>query len=78
MSTAWSILGLLLVLIGLLIYISFRKAIFEQVVTNINIYSNSSAQVSNQHVIIPDSFPHCKNPNNKRIRLCEWCESQIC
>ena len=21
--------------------------------------------------------PHCKNPNTKRIRLCEWCGEQI-
>jgi uncharacterized membrane protein YhaH (DUF805 family) len=26
---------------------------------------------------IPDVCPHCKNPNNRRTRLCEWCGSQI-
>lgn len=26
---------------------------------------------------IPDSYPHCKNPNSKRIRSCEWCGNQI-
>ena len=24
-----------------------------------------------------DICPHCKNPNTKRIRLCEWCGNQI-
>ncbi len=28
-------------------------------------------------IIIPDSCPHCKNPNTKKIRLCEWCGNQI-
>jgi hypothetical protein len=27
---------------------------------------------------IPDVCPICKNPNTKKIRLCEWCGSQIC
>jgi hypothetical protein len=26
---------------------------------------------------ISDICPHCKNPNTKRIRLCEWCGYQI-
>jgi hypothetical protein len=28
-------------------------------------------------VNIPDKCPHCKNPNTKKIRLCEWCGNQI-
>jgi hypothetical protein len=28
-------------------------------------------------LMIPDSCPHCKNPNTKKIRLCEWCGNQI-
>jgi len=27
--------------------------------------------------LIPEVCPHCKNPNTKRIRLCEWCGNQI-
>lgn len=27
--------------------------------------------------MIPDSCPHCKNPNTKKIRLCEWCGNRI-
>ena len=26
---------------------------------------------------IPGVCPHCKNPNTKKIRLCEWCGNQI-
>jgi len=26
---------------------------------------------------IPDFCPHCKNPNSKKIRICEWCDTQI-
>jgi hypothetical protein len=32
---------------------------------------------NNTQVIIPETCPHCKNPNTKRIRLCEWCGNQI-
>jgi len=28
-------------------------------------------------VNIPDVCPHCKNPNTKKTRLCEWCGNQI-
>ena len=28
-------------------------------------------------MIVPDVCQHCKNPNTKRIRLCEWCGNQI-
>ncbi len=26
---------------------------------------------------IPETCPHCKNPNTKKMRECEWCGSQI-
>ena len=32
---------------------------------------------NNQNIIIPDTCPHCKNPNTKKISLCEWCGNQI-
>ena len=77
MSAGWSVLGFLFGFIGLLIYIIARKPILNQEVANTNTYSSNSSQIPNQQVIIPDICPHCKNPNNKRIRLCEWCGSQI-
>jgi hypothetical protein len=36
--------------------------------------TNISESVSE---IIPDTCPHCKNPNTKKLRLCEWCGNQI-
>jgi uncharacterized membrane protein YhaH (DUF805 family) len=39
------------------------------------IEQNSTAD--NVSVIIPEICPHCKSPNAKRIRICEWCGSQI-
>lgn len=27
--------------------------------------------------VMPDTCPHCKNPNSKQIRICEWCGGQI-
>lgn len=28
-------------------------------------------------VNVPDVCPHCKSPNTKKIKLCEWCGNQI-
>ena len=33
---------------------------------------------SDDSIEIPDKCPNCKNPNTKKIRLCEWCGGQIC
>lgn len=30
-----------------------------------------------EKINIPDTCPHCKNPNTKKTRLCEWCANQI-
>jgi hypothetical protein len=27
--------------------------------------------------VLPDKCPHCKNPNTKLVRECEWCGNQI-
>ncbi len=40
--------------------------------------ANDEHQIDrNENFIIPETCPHCKNPNSKRIRLCEWCGNQI-
>jgi hypothetical protein len=28
-------------------------------------------------ILIPNTCPHCKNPNSKLVRECEWCGNQI-
>jgi hypothetical protein len=32
---------------------------------------------NNEIKLFPDTCPHCKSPNTKNIRLCEWCGNQI-
>ena len=27
---------------------------------------------------IATQCPHCKNPNTKKLRICEWCGNNIC
>lgn len=34
-------------------------------------------EVKEVKIDTPDTCPHCKNPNTKKIRLCEWCGNQI-
>ena len=70
---------IVLVMIRSIIYFLMRKP--KQILSeskdakqNINISAKQNSPVLN----IPDICPHCKNPNSKRIRLCEWCGNQIC
>ena len=78
MSQGWAFIAIVGV-IGLVIYLIARKPIS---VNNINqpIIPNNPilpTQNTSQAIIIPDTCPHCKNPNTKKIRLCEWCGYQI-
>jgi hypothetical protein len=78
MSQAWAILGII-GLIGLVIYLIARKPLLvnninQPIIQNTPILPNQNI---GQEIIIPDTCPHCKNPNTKKIRLCEWCGNQI-
>ena len=76
-----SALQLLIIIIILLIYLLKRR---PNSVKNNNIltknaeFPNNSEQAATENISIPETCPHCKNPNTKRIRLCEWCGEQIC
>jgi hypothetical protein len=79
MSRGWGLIGLL-GLIGLVIYLIVRKPILTHLNTSQKHMPDESTfaqQNKSQNLIIPDICPHCKNPNTKKIRLCEWCGSQI-
>jgi hypothetical protein len=68
-----------LTIIGLLFLIPFTtisplaKEIANHVKENCDNTDIQSVELSK----IPDTCPHCKNPNSKRIRSCEWCGHQI-
>ena len=76
-SRALSLLGFLLNLVGLGIYLIIRnkaKAKSSESVVDLKVNTPS---VANETITIPEYCPHCKNPNSKKIRLCEWCGNQI-
>ena len=50
------------------------KEIANTIANNVN--ANNIEMSSNSS--IPDTCPHCKNPNAKQLRICEWCGGQIC
>jgi hypothetical protein len=40
---------------------------------------NNTYQLNTENkILIPNTCPHCKNPNPKRVSLCDWCGNQIC
>jgi hypothetical protein len=55
------------------------KNLLERELNNVNESDlQSPSVVVNEQIQIPDHCPHCKNPNTKKLHLCEWCGSQIC
>ena len=80
MSSLWGLdILIILCIIILLIYLQ-RKL---NSVKNNNIlakhseFSEKTEQPATENIVILDTCPHCKNPNTKRIRLCERCGNQI-
>ncbi len=75
----WGIFTCLLLIIGLPLYLIERnKYPYKTNPANSStIVADQTPANSNDHISIPHTCPHCKNPNTKKIRLCEWCGSQI-
>lgn len=42
-----------------------------------NKINDNKIKTNSSELVIPQICPHCKSPNTKLIRLCEWCGSQI-
>ena len=76
----WGAIGFFLGLIGLIIYLISRKPVLTNQNTNQQFVQKTptiNSQPNIPSLIIPDTCPHCKSPNSKKIRLCEWCGNQI-
>ena len=64
-------------------YLSFRYKKREGLSTPMASQSTENIPIivtmatDNTQVIIPDTCPHCKNPNTNRSTNCEWCGNQI-
>jgi hypothetical protein len=74
----WGIFSFAILIIGLPMYLIERK---KHPILNIkNTLNNniiSESNTTSSPSTIPETCPHCKNPNTKLIRLCEWCGNQI-
>ena len=59
----------------------YKLPIFIFLPGNLNLMSQTkniqTARSLASTVVIPDTCQHCKNPNTRKTRLCEWCGSQI-
>ena len=78
-AVVWFLFVLFTGIIGILVHFMVRKP-KPLLLTNIGNppMRNENIAVNHPVLVIPDICPHCKNPNSKRIRLCEWCGNQIC
>lgn len=66
----------LLVILAVFFYRKNKKIMNKEIKQRINDSEITTIQDIEQ-INIPDTCPHCKNPNSKKIRLCEWCGNQI-
>lgn len=53
------------------------KAKAQEIAMRISDYFEKGNLYPHPQNDIPAVCPHCRNPNTQRIRLCEWCGSQI-
>jgi hypothetical protein len=73
----WGFFSFAILIIGLPLYLLERKKHPIQNQSQNNTVKQNFNNDSAGAIVIPDVCPHCKNPNAKRIRICEWCGSQI-
>jgi hypothetical protein len=69
-----------IIVISILLFLIYRVVKFLRKNNEIKQeVSNNIEKEKNEEVIvnIPEVCPHCKNPNTKKVRLCEWCGNQI-
>ncbi len=68
---------IILIVIALAIYF-IRKGSKDMKNNRVDNRNYTSRLNSENKIPIPDTCPHCKNPNTKSLRSCEWCGNQIC
>lgn len=71
------IIGLTIIGAVLIIIAINKNPVAKEIANSIATDVNGTNTGNNSNLSLPDTCPHCKNPNSKRIRLCEWCGSQI-
>jgi hypothetical protein len=71
---------LIATIIGFFLIVSIQKnnPTAIEIANYVKMQCENSAINSGESSKIPETCPQCKNPNSKRIRLCEWCGNQIC
>jgi hypothetical protein len=69
-----------LVLFGIAfgLYLKAKKATNRTYQNDTSIENSQITNDTSKTLEIPENCPNCKNPNTKKIRLCEWCGGQIC
>jgi hypothetical protein len=63
---------------GILFIISIaNNPVSKEMLNFVGSNGNRENSLKNDQITIPDVCPSCKNPNTKRMRICEWCGGQI-
>jgi len=73
---AQKIIILFVILIGIVFLIQKRKEQAKKEHTK-KVIEDVFAGNKTNIVSIPTTCPHCKNPNTKKLQVCEWCGNEI-
>lgn len=69
---------MIIIIVILLLFLSVSRIIYKEMNELYNHPTMYDTEQKEETIfIIPDSCPHCKNPNIRKLRVCEWCGSQI-
>jgi hypothetical protein len=71
------IIGLTIIGAILLIISIANNPVCKEMLNFVESFINKDIPLKNEKITIPEICPHCKNPNSKKIRICEWCGGQI-
>lgn len=64
--------GIFLIIVSIII-LFINKKIVKQ---NESVLTKEETKPMEEIINIPNTCPNCKNPNSKKIRICEWCGNE--
>lgn len=72
------VLVMIITVLPLILFLILPQPISKELANYIsNHYESNHSASDNTTNPLPQTCPHCRNPNTSKTRLCEWCGSQI-
>jgi hypothetical protein len=72
-----SMMLFVLIIIGICLYFIIRANKRKSKKNDVLLKNLKQINQIDEKINIPDTCPHCKSLNTKRLRECEWCGNEI-